>query len=316
MPRVSGYPEVLRLAGKLLRVRYSSRTPPPLAERTTLLRRTNDRAGRVASRYRQLSRRGCYRLEWVDTGTFDLDTRRAEVTCHLVPGASRGAVEEVLRGPVCAFLLLEHGFEPLHASAVEVDGRCVAFGGSPGAGKSSLVAWMSRNGARFLCDDILPLRQRGRGIWGHPGLAQIRLEPPTARKLGWREPRGAKREPHEKLKFPVATARGARRMARIYLLQRLADRGKAAAGREVEIRRLEPRAAFRALLKCTRNDSLDTPERLRRQMRLFARLARTIPVCRLRYPGSFAALPAVLACIRQDLAAATRPDARPNERGG
>jgi hypothetical protein len=263
-----------------------------------VLRRTKDRAGRVVSRYWQTSRRGGYRLVWKDTGTFDLDARRGTVTCFLDPASSRGSVDEVLRGPVCAFFLLEKGFEPLHAGAVALDGCCIAFAGNPGAGKSSLAAWMSRHGAKFLCDDILPLRWRGRTVCGHPGLAQLRLEPPAARELGWRESRRASREPREKSKFRVKTSRGPRPVARIYLL----ERGKAHAAGGVTIRRLEPRPAFRALLKCTRNDSLDTPERLRRQMRLFAHLARTVPVCCLRYPSNFAAFPAVLERIRQDLA--------------
>jgi len=179
-------------------------------------------------------------------------------------------------------------------------GLVIGITGAPGAGKSSLVAWMSRHGARFLCDDILPLRQQGRAVWGYSGLAQLRLEPLGARKLGWREAHGMKREPREKSKFAVVAARGPRRVARIYLL----ERGKGKARGEVHIRRLEPRAAFRALLRSTRNDSLDTPERLRRQMRLFAHLARTVPVCYLRYPNNFAALLAVLARIRQDLCSA------------
>lgn len=293
--RIAGLPSVLRLAGKRLRVCYSFATPPPLPERATLLRHTKDRAGRIASRYWQTSHRGRYILLWTDTGAFDLHARHGLVTCFLLRGFSRGAVEEILRGPICAFFLLENGFEPLHAGAVSLDGRCLAFAGMPGAGKSSLVAWMSRHGARFLCDDILPLRQQRRAVWGHPGLAQIRLEPPGARKLGWRAAHGTKLEPWEKMRFRVVTARGPRRVARIYLL----ERGKA---RGAEIRRLEPRVAFRALLRSTRNDSLDTPGRLRRQMRLFAHLARTVPVCRLRYSNRFTALPAVLARIRQDLA--------------
>jgi hypothetical protein len=231
---------------------------------------------------------------WLDTGTFDLDARRGEVNCYLLHRASRGSVEEILRGPVCAFFLLENGFEPLHAGAVSLEGRCIAFAGNPGAGKSSLIAWMSRHGALFFCDDILPLRRHGRIVWGYPGLAQIRLEPPGVRGLGWREVRGAKRERREKARFPVATARGPHQVAGIYLL----NRGKA---RRVEIYRLKPRAAFRALLSNTRNDSLDTPERLRRQMRLFAHIARTVSVCRLHYPSSFGAFPEVLALLRRAL---------------
>ena len=307
-------PTILRIAGERLNIRYSRATPPALPKLSTLLRRTNDRGGRLASRYWQTSSKGHYRLDWLDAGVFDLDAKRGKVTCVLNPDVSPGAVEEVLRGPVCAFFLLERGFEPLHASAVALDGRCVAFAGAPGAGKSSLVAWLSRNGAKFLCDDILPLRQNCGIVWGHPGLPQLRLEPPAARKLGWRgreEAGSSSSQLREKSKFPVTPHGEPKRVARIYLLERIPSRkgrqrsNKSRGGniqdRRVQIQRLGPRQAFRALLKSTRNDSLDTPARLRRQMNLFAHIARTVPVCRLRYPHDYGALPAVLEAIQQDL---------------
>ena len=313
-PRNILRPTVLRLAGERLHIRYSRATLPDLPKRSILLRRTADRGGRLASRYWQTSSKGHYRLDWLDAGVFDLDAKRGKVTCVLYPDISPGAVEEVLRGPVCAFFLLERGFEPLHASAVALDGRCIAFAGAPGAGKSSLVAWLSRNGAQFLCDDILALRQKGGMVWGHPGLPQLRLEPPAARKLGWRGHRAAgssSSQPREKSKFPATPHRNPKRVARIYLLERVPfqkgrQRSKTLLGgniqdHRVQIQRLGPRQAFRALLKSTRNDSLDTPARLRRQMNLFALIARTVPVCRLRYPHDYAALPAVLAHIQQDL---------------
>ena len=173
--RTSGLPTALRLAGKSLRISYSFAAPPLLSPQPRLLRSTRDRAGRIDSRYWKLARSGRYRFAAVDTGTFDLDAARAEVTCHLLPGFSGGEVEEILRGPVCAFFLLERGFEPLHASGISLDGRCIAFAGNPGAGKSSLVAWMSRHGAQFVCDDILPLRESRGSVCAHPGLAQILL---------------------------------------------------------------------------------------------------------------------------------------------
>ena len=308
------FPTILRLAGECLHVRYTLAAPPALPKRSILLRRTNDRGGRLASRYWQTSSKGQYRLDWLDAGVFDLDAKRGKVTCVLYPDISPDAVEEVLRGPVCAFFLLERGFEPLHASAVALDGRCVAFAGAPGAGKSSLVAWLSRNGAQFLCDDILPLRQKGGMVWGHPGLPQLRLEPPAAQKLGWRghqEARSSSSQLREKSKFPVTPHPEPNRVARIYLLERIpSQKGrqrskKSSSGdvqaHRVQIQRVRPRQAFRALLKSTRNDSLDTPARLRRQMSLFAHIARTVPVCRLRYPHDYSALPAVLAHIQQDL---------------
>jgi len=247
--------------------------------------------------YRQTGPQGQFRLFWSDAGTFDLDARAARASCFLRRNARRDAVEEVLRGPLCAFFLVARGFEPLHASAALLKGRCVAFAGPPGAGKSSLVAALSRQGARFICDDLLPLSVSGGSVLAHPGLPELRLMPRAARGLCWQK--GARALASGKSAFRLAPARGPHPIACIYLL----DRRPAVSVRRVRVQPLTSRDAFRALLRFTRNDSVTTPARLQRQLLLFARLASRVPVRRLIYPGGYARISEVLAAVRQDLKA-------------
>jgi hypothetical protein len=61
------------------------------------------------------------------------------------------------------------GFEALHASAVDVDGRLVAFVGLSGGGKTTLAVELVRRGAELFCDDILALERAEDCVVAHPG---------------------------------------------------------------------------------------------------------------------------------------------------
>lgn len=64
------------------------------------------------------------------------------------------------------------GLEVLHASAVGVGGRAVAFTAASGTGKSSLAAHLIAAGATFLTDDVLAIEVGGGGVLAHPGPAR------------------------------------------------------------------------------------------------------------------------------------------------
>lgn len=237
---------------------------------------------------------GCYRLFWSDAGTFDLDARRGRVSCHLIPKASATTVEEVLRGPVCSFFLVEQGFEPLHAGAVLLGGRCVAFAAAPGAGKSSLIAYLARHGARFYADDVVPLRiVRGR-VRAWPGLPQLRLVPRSLRALGWSG--RLLWSTRWKATLSAKPAKGPAAVARIYLLERSAKR------RSVRIESLPPRDAFVALVSHTRNIAETAAHRMRGQLQVCGWLANRVPVRQLAYPSGLRRLEEVRRAILEDLA--------------
>lgn len=283
----------MRLAGLRLRIDCFRGPPPPLPRTARVLRRSSLPGPYFV--YWQTGPAGQHRLFWSDAGTFDLDARKGRASCYLRRNARRDAVEEVLRGPLCAFFLVARGFEPLHASGALLEGRCVAFAGPPGAGKSSLVAALSRQGARFISDDMLPLRLLGRRVWAHPGLPELRLLPGAASGLGWPMARSSRSAGKRRIR--LAPPSEPHPVARIYLL----DRRPADRREKARVRPMSSRDAFRALLRFTRNDSVTTAARLQRQLLLFARLAGSVPVRRLIYPGGYGRLSEVLAAIRQDL---------------
>lgn len=288
----------LRLAGRQIRAEFCAEPAPPLPSRSAVIRRQKFPALRIESTYWRIGRER-YRFWWSDAGTFDLDARRGRVACFLNARPRPSSVEEVLRGPVASFFLLHQGFEPLHAGAVAIGARCAAFLGSPGAGKSSLVAFLSKNGARFISDDILPVRLRGKSAGAFAGLPHIRLTPESLRALGWQR----RVEWRTKWKASVRGGRqssGSFRISRIYVLDRQpASRHRGAAA--ISISPLASAESFAALVAHCRNDSLDAPWRMRAQLRILGTLAHTVPVRRLTYPSGFLRLAAVRKKILQDL---------------
>ena len=86
-------------------------------------------------------------------------------------------------GQVLSFSLLARGIEPLHGSAVVVDGSAIVFLGACGAGKSTLAAAMIARGYPAITDDVVVLRPSEKGWVVEPGIPRIKLFPATARKL-------------------------------------------------------------------------------------------------------------------------------------
>lgn len=88
-------------------------------------------------------------------GDFVIDGGRRTVTCRLDPATDPSFAAVLIAGLVVATLLNLQGHCVLHASAVEIDGRAIAFAGASGAGKSTLAALLCASGARLVSDDTL-----------------------------------------------------------------------------------------------------------------------------------------------------------------
>lgn len=70
------------------------------------------------------------------------------------------------------------GIQVLHASAVAIGGRAVAFIGSSGHGKSTLCSALVAKGCDFVADDALSVRKTPHGEWFcEPGPPFLRLWP-------------------------------------------------------------------------------------------------------------------------------------------
>lgn len=92
------------------------------------------------------------------------------------PGVPDRNIRLYLLGSAFGALLHQRGLLPLHANAIEVDGKAVAFMGASGAGKSTLAAWFHDRGHRVISDDVCVVSPSETGrAFAIPGLPRLRL---------------------------------------------------------------------------------------------------------------------------------------------
>ena len=103
----------------------------------------------------------------------DADLTLGEVSHH--PDAPPGMAEVLLAGTTLAFVLTMLGRCVLHASAVEVGGRALAFVGHSGMGKSTLALAACAAGARLIAEDVLAIVVHENGVDCLPGNTDMRL---------------------------------------------------------------------------------------------------------------------------------------------
>ena len=92
------------------------------------------------------------------------------------PRADLANIRLFLLGSAMGMLLHQRRLLPLHANAVVIDGRAVAFLGRSGAGKSTLAAAFHDRGFAVVSDDVCAVRFDERGSPTiSPGLPRLRL---------------------------------------------------------------------------------------------------------------------------------------------
>jgi hypothetical protein len=99
-----------------------------------------------------------------------------EILIDPVPGCSERNIRLFLLGSALGGILHQRGLLPLHANAIEIEGRAVAFMGHSGAGKSTMAAWFLDRGYRVLADDVcvVTMDEAGQPL-AHRGIPRLRL---------------------------------------------------------------------------------------------------------------------------------------------
>lgn len=196
------------------------------------------------------------------------------------PGASERNLRLFLLGSAIGALLHQRGLLPLHANAIDIGGRAVAFSGHSGAGKSTIAAWFHDRGHTILADDVcvIGFDEAGRAL-AYPGIPRLRL---------WREALEASGrdagaytrsfDDTDKYDVPTMNEAGAEPMplAAIYLLRK-AEEG----GGEAEIERLKGVESVETLVANTyRGGYLSMIGRTSEHLTACVKVARAVPVFR------------------------------------
>ena len=201
-------------------------------------------------------------------------------------GGSDHNVRLFLLGSAFGALLHQRGLLPLHANAVQLDGKAVAFCGHSGAGKSTIAAWFFDRGARLLADDVCVIGCDPSGVpLAFPGVPRLRLWREALEATG--RDAGAYQRSFDALdKFDVPTDEEASGpplpLAAIYLL------AKAGPGDASAITRLLGVEAVEALVANTyRGAYLRTIGRSGDHLAACVRIARAVPIFRAKRVWGF-----------------------------
>lgn len=205
-----------------------------------------------------------------------------EIVIDPAPGASERNLRLFLLGSAVGALLHQRGLLPLHANAIDLGGRAVAFSGHSGAGKSTIAAWFHDRGYPILADDVcvIGFDEVGRAL-AYPGIPRLRLWREALEASG-RDSGAYDRSFDDMDKFDVPTASAERLdpipLAAVYLLRKAEEE----AGHPA-IERLSGIDAVDTLMSNTyRGGYLKTIGRTAEHLAACLRIVRAVPVFRAR----------------------------------
>jgi hypothetical protein len=230
-----------------------------------------------------------------------------EIVVNPIADIDLPLVRLYLVGKVMATLLYQRGLLVLHASAVEIDGKAVAFVGTSGFGKSSLAASLHACGHNIIADDVVAV-ELGSHALAIPAFPQLKLDPDMAHFLGHDAGSLSLLHPLEpkrglRVSDQFATARSP--LALIYLL------GTDPIGVSC------PLPPQETLIELVRHSF---PARLLRSgggahLRQCVSLARLVPILRFGRPRSRMQPSALADRVRHDLMSVDAPASRGSDRG-
>ncbi len=260
-----------------------------------------------------------YYLRFPEIADFRVSPGGDEIECIGRAGAtSHATLRHLLLDLILPAVLNLRGGEALHATAVVTPHGLCAFTGPSGAGKSTLAASFMLAGYPGFGDDCLAVSEADGRIVGAPAYPGVRLWDDSLRSLtNGRKQAGAERlarVAHYTTKHRAFERESADRFAAdprpLAAIYRLIREPAAGDGCAPAIEPLSPRNAMIELLNASYRLDLANRDLLAREFRCLERIARLVPMRRLRIPEDFAALPAVREAVLSDLAGLELPPSR------
>ena len=223
---------------------------------------------------------GDYFIRYSHGLTFHLNASVTTLRIHHDEPMSAKDVADFLLGPVLGIVLRLRGVTCLHASAVSLGGKAIAFVGVEGAGKSTTAALFAQKGHAVLSDDIVALLEREDSFYVPPAYPFLNLWPRSFAMLSVSPCTvlpGSKTEEKRPLVLDDAQFQHEELpLVGIYLL------GERAAGsRAPFIVGLTPQDALMSLVANTYGNKILDPFMRAKEFSLLGRLVRLLPVRRV-----------------------------------
>jgi hypothetical protein len=160
-----------------------ARTNPLPAEELLYTSPETNAAGVPSSQISKVENGELLRLAYEDGTQFWIDRNRENIWATWPEGLSLENAATYLFGPVLGILLRLRGVTCLHASAVSIGNRSVAFVGAAGAGKSTTAAALALEAYGIISDDIVALSEREGTFFVLPAYPYLCLWPESVNML-------------------------------------------------------------------------------------------------------------------------------------
>jgi hypothetical protein len=285
----------------------SKRETPADSEELTYTSSYTDESGNPALRIWKTADGGFLRLAYYDGVQFWLE-RDGKSLWAVWPAAS--TLEDLtsyLLGPVFGLLLRLRGVTCLHASAVSIENRSVAFVGSEGVGKSTTAAAFARQGFGVISDDVSALSESPEGFYVMPAYPHLCLWQDSVEMLygsaealphfstGWEKRRLTLGDHGTRFENRSLT------LGAIYLLgHRRPDQAPFVEG-------VRPKAGLLSLVADTFANKILDREMRAREFAVLSRLVTTVPIRRIHPPNDASRLEELCAVICEDFSSLQGP---------
>jgi hypothetical protein len=239
-------------------------------------------------------------LLYCDGTRFALERHGNRIFADWPDSLSLEDVTPYLVGPVLGLTLRVRGRVPLHASAVAISDRAIAFVGPAGAGKSTTAAAFARAGYRVISDDVVALQEECSRFVIPPGYPRVNLWEESVQAIlgdggalplispGW-DKCFMPLDPQEQFEARSLPLGG------IYVLQ------KRESGLAVPVvDRMTGSDAFIALLGNTYMNYLPDAEKRRREFELLGRVVASVPIRRVHTGADLSMLTNLCEAIAAD----------------
>jgi hypothetical protein len=239
-----------------------------------------------------------YLLRFPHQADFFVSCAGNDIKCRPLPGIPDATIRHLFLDLVIPVILSR--LEPLvlHASAIMMGKKAVAFIGTSGQGKSTLAARHGQIGHPLICDDYLVLREVAGGWMAIPSYPGVRLWPHTTEEMFATPPASsevahytAKRRVSDSEVLPFTDAPSP--VGCFYVLDDEAE----VPPQEPVIERITARESFMKMVSSSFQLDISDKEFLKRQFATIRRLVGELPCFRLRYAREFGTLPAVCRTI-------------------
>lgn len=208
-----------------------------------------------------------------------------------------------LLGPVFGLLLRLRGVTCLHASAISIDNRCIAFVGEEGAGKSTTAAAFARQGFGVVSDDVAALVESPEGFLVMPAYPHLCLwQDSVAMLYGSAEALPLFSTGWEKRRLALGD-QGTRFESRSLPLGAIYFLGDRHPNQTPSVEEVRPQAGLLSLVADTFANKILDREMRAHEFAVLGRLVTAVPIRRLHPHNDGSRLEELCAVIREDFAA-------------